>query len=213
MAKQKIAFHTLGCKLNYSETSAISRLFDELEYEIVSFKQEADFYIINTCAVTGAAEKKCKTLINAAHRRNNAAHIALIGCFSELKSGELSQIDGVDIVLGSANKFSLPEKINELLLSKKGKITEIDSNISLDFHSSWSLGERTRSFLKIQDGCDYHCSYCTVCIARGESRSDTIEHVIENVNQIVASGIKEVVLTGVNIGDLAEKMEKLFTIC
>jgi len=206
----KIAFHTLGCKLNYSETSAISRTLDSSKYEIVSYKETADIYIVNTCAVTGSAEKKCRTLIHAAHRRNPTASIGLIGCFSELKPNELSLIDGVDIVLGSGNKFLLPQKIEELFQKKKVKITEINPESHLEFHSAWSSGERTRSFLKIQDGCDYHCSYCTVCIARGESRSDNIKHVIENAKKIVNQGIKEIILTGVNIGDFGRKSGESF---
>ncbi len=210
MDKYKIAFHTLGCKLNYSETSAITRSFELDRFEVVPFKEAADFYVINTCAVTGAAEKKCRTLVHAAHRKNPNAHIGLIGCFSELKPDELSIVEGVDIVLGSGNKFLLREKVEELLLGKKQHITEINPESHLDFHSSWSSGERTRSFLKIQDGCDYHCTYCTVCIARGESRSDSIAHVIENAKQIAASGMKEIILTGVNIGDFGRKNGESF---
>ncbi len=209
MTKHKIAFQTLGCKLNFSETSAISRGFDLNKYEIVPFKEIADIYIINTCAVTGTAEKKCRTLIHSAQRKNPNSHIALIGCFSELKPKELSSIEGVDIVLGTGNKFKLPQVIEELLLDKNRKVNE--SSISdLEFHGSWSSGDRTRSFLKIQDGCDYHCSYCTVCIARGESRSDTIEHVVESAKQIVANNMKEIILTGVNVGDFGRKNGESF---
>ncbi|MEI6348478.1 MAG: tRNA (N(6)-L-threonylcarbamoyladenosine(37)-C(2))-methylthiotransferase MtaB [Bacteroidota bacterium] len=206
----KIAFHTLGCKLNYSETSAISRTLDSSKFEVVPYKELADIYIINTCAVTGSAEKKCRTLIHAAHRRNPEAHIGLIGCFSELKPEELSIIDGVDIVLGSGNKFSLAQKIESLLFDNQETITEVNPEAHLEFHSSWSSGERTRSFLKIQDGCDYHCSYCTVCIARGESRSDSISHVVVNAREIVSSNIKEIILTGVNIGDFGRKTGESF---
>lgn len=209
MNKLKIAFHTLGCKLNYSETSAISRGFDVDKYETVSFKEVADIYIINTCAVTATAEKKCRTLIHSAHRKNPNAHIGLIGCFSELKPEELSIIDGVDIVLGSGDKFLLAQKVEELL-HKNQTITEINPPSKMDFHGSWSSGERTRSFLKVQDGCDYHCSYCTVCIARGESRSDSISHVIENATQIVANNMKEIILTGVNVGDFGRKRGESF---
>ncbi len=209
MNKQKIAFHTLGCKLNYSETSAISRGFDVDKYETVSFKEVADIYIINTCAVTATAEKKCRTLIHSAHRKNPNAHIGLIGCFSELKPEELSIIEGVDIVLGSSDKFLLAQKVEELL-HKNQTITEINPPSKMDFHGSWSSGERTRSFLKVQDGCDYHCSYCTVCIARGESRSDSISHVIENATQIVANNMKEIILTGVNVGDFGRKHGESF---
>jgi threonylcarbamoyladenosine tRNA methylthiotransferase MtaB len=208
--KYRIAFHTLGCKLNYSETSAISRSLNPEKFEITDYKGLADMYIINTCAVTGSAEKKCRTLIHSAHRRNPEAHIGLIGCFSELKPEELSIVEGVDIVLGSGNKFSLAQKIEELLFVKHQPITEVNPEAHLEFHGSWSSGERTRSFLKIQDGCDYHCSYCTVCIARGESRSDSISHVIENAKQIVADHIKEIILTGVNIGDFGRKTGESF---
>lgn len=202
--KIKIAFHTLGCKLNFSETSHLSRSFDAGFYEVVDFKQNADVYVVNTCLVTERAEKKSWAFLRAAKRRNPHAIVAAVGCFSEVKKQEVLDISEVDVVLGSSDKFHLPEKINELL-GIDTKSESIPTDAEDNFQTLFSLGDRTRSFFKIQDGCDYFCTYCAVPYARGRSRSDSIEKTIEKARQITESGIKEIILTGVNIGDFGRK--------
>lgn len=205
--KYRIAFYTLGCKLNFSETSHISREFDNDNFEVVNFKDIADIYVINSCAVTSVAEKKSKNAITGAKKRNPNSKICVVGCFSELNIEKLKEDDNIDIVLGSSDKFLLPKKIKEYFNIEKKNFRSEDNN----FYSSWSEGDRTRTFLKIQDGCDYHCSYCTVCIARGISRSDKISNVIKNASIIADKGIKEIILTGVNIGDFGKNTnETLF---
>ncbi len=203
--KKRIAFHTFGCKLNFSETSSIARDFREDEFEIVDFKEQADVYVINTCSVTGAAEKKCRYTIKQAHRRNPDAKIAVIGCFSELKPNEIAAFEGVDIILGSNNKFQLPQ----LLLSAE-RIPLSDESANLLFIPSYSSGDRTRSFVKVQDGCDYFCSYCTIPFARGKSRSGNIAEVLVLVSNVLKEGIKEIILTGVNVGDFGRKNGETF---
>lgn len=196
--KKKIAFYTLGCKLNFSETSQISRSFPPDKYEIVNFNDFADIYIVNTCVVTEKAEKKSRSIIRQAKKKNPKAIVAAVGCYTEIHPDEIASIKGTDFVLGAANKFMVKEIIEE------GKITTNDS-LGEQFISSYSLGDRTRSFFKIQDGCDYFCAYCTVPFARGRSRSDTVENTMKVANEIAFSGVKEIILTGVNVGDFGRK--------
>ncbi len=199
MSLKTIAFHHFGCKVNFAEVSTLSRQFHDKGYVLVDFREEADVYVISTCVVTAVAEKKCRAAIRQAHRLNPSARIAVIGCFPELKHEEIAKIEGVNVILGHSAKFGLLEEI-ENLDKKPSHGHEIHLNEDL-FIPSFSYGDRTRSFLKIQDGCDYYCSYCTIPLARGHSRSDTIENVLRNTNEILQTGIKEIILTGVNIGD------------
>ncbi len=198
---KSVAFYTLGCKLNFSETSSIGRSLVNDGYTKVAFEQGADVYVINTCSVTDNADKKCKKIVKEALRHNPQAFVAVIGCYAQLKPHEIAKIDGVDLVLGAAEKFNISEYIystkkKAVAEVKDGKIKEV-----LDYHSSYSIGDRTRTFLKVQDGCDYFCSFCTIPLARGKSRSDTIDNVVKQAYEIVGQGIKEIVLTGVNTGD------------
>lgn len=198
---KSVAFYTLGCKLNFSETSTIGRQLADEGFSKVPFEAGADVYIINTCSVTDNADKKCKKIVSEALRHNANAFVAIIGCYAQLKPKEIARIPGVDLVLGAAEKFNITEYLGntqkkEVAEIKEGKIKEV-----LDYHSSYSIGDRTRTFLKVQDGCDYFCSFCTIPLARGKSRSDTIANVVKQAHEIVASGIKEIVLTGVNTGD------------
>ncbi len=204
MKKRKIAFQTLGCKLNFSETSDISRIFAGKNYEVVDFSEEADFYVINSCSVTRKAEKKCKTLINKAVKANPQACVAVIGCYSQVNFDELSEMPGVSLVLGNAEKFNLLEHLDnyDSLQSNELKIPEY-SDLT-DFQPSYSKDGRTRSFFKIQDGCDYFCAYCTIPLARGKSRSNNIEDTVKIAMEIAKSDVREVVLTGVNIGDFGK---------
>lgn len=198
---KKVAFYTLGCKLNFSETSAIGRQFNEAGFETVSFTDKADVYLINTCSVTDHADKKCRKVVKEALKHSPNAYIAIVGCYAQLKPKEISEIPGVDVVLGAAEKFMITEYITDLTKKEKTQIFNQDISEAKDFISSYSFGERTRTFLKVQDGCDYTCTFCTIPLARGASRSDTISHVIEQANEIAKSGVKEIVLTGVNLGD------------
>ena len=198
---KKVAFYTLGCKLNFSESSAIGRQFNDAGFETVAFTDQADVYLINTCSVTDHADKKCRKVVKEALKHSPNAYIAVVGCYAQLKPKEISEIPGVDIVLGAAEKFMIIDYITDLTKQEKTLIFNQDISEAKDFISSYSFGERTRTFLKVQDGCDYTCSFCTIPLARGASRSDTIQHVIEQANKIVASGVKEIVLTGVNLGD------------
>ncbi|WP_306550999.1 tRNA (N(6)-L-threonylcarbamoyladenosine(37)-C(2))-methylthiotransferase MtaB [Daejeonella sp.] len=198
---KKVAFYTLGCKLNFSESSAIGRQFNDAGFETVAFTDQADVYLINTCSVTDHADKKCRKVVKEALKHSPNAYIAVVGCFAQLKPKEISEIPGVDIVLGAAEKFMIIDYITDLTKQEKTLIFNQDISEAKNFISSYSLGERTRTFLKVQDGCDYTCSFCTIPLARGASRSDTIPHVIEQANEIAASGVKEIVLTGVNLGD------------
>ncbi len=205
--KIKIAFHTLGCKLNFSETSSISRTFNKDKYNIVSFNSSADVYVINTCSVTENADKKTKSLIKLVLKKNVNGFIAIIGCYAQLKTKEISQIEGVDLVIGAKEKFRLVEYVNDIYKNNFDKINSCDISKVNFFNEAYSLGEnRTRAFLKVQDGCDYKCSYCTIPMARGVSRSDSIENIILNVNKIAKQGIKEVVITGVNTGDFGKRI-------
>ncbi len=204
---KRIAFQTLGCKLNFSETSSISRQFGDDGFKQVEFNDAADIYVINSCSVTRNAEKRCKTLIKQAMKKNPHAHIAVIGCFSQLNPEEIKTIPGVDIVLGNSDKFNLFEHIKTLQL--KGETGEKKIDIAVDepdtFIPSFSMDDRTRSFFKIQDGCDYFCSYCTIPLARGRSRSNTIAQTIDTARQIAQTNMKEIVLSGVNIGDFGKE--------
>ena len=201
-SKIKIAFYTLGCKLNFSETSSISRTFNKDRYTNVSFNSKADIYVINTCSVTDNADKKTKSLVNKVLKININGFIVVIGCYAQLKPKEISKIEGVDLVIGAKEKFKLVEYIDDLFKNKLDKINSFDISKVNFFQEAYSLGEnRTRAFLKVQDGCDYKCTYCTIPMARGISRSDSINNIISNVKKIAREGIKEVVLTGVNIGD------------
>lgn len=199
--KPKVAFYTLGCKLNFSETATIARSFEQKTYEQVDFDKEADIYVINTCSVTENADKRFKTLVRKALDKNPQAFIAAIGCYAQLQPEQLAAVDGVDLVLGANEKFKLPAYIGELTKKETAEIHSCEIHEVQSYESSYSLSDRTRAFLKVQDGCDYKCTYCTIPQARGISRSDRLENVLENARKIAASGIREIVLTGVNIGD------------
>lgn len=200
---KKVAFYTLGCKLNFSETSTIARNFEEKGYQRVEFNQTPDIFIINTCSVTDNADKKCKKIVREAQRINPDGYVAIVGCYAQLKPQEIATIPGVDAVLGAAEKFRLVELLDEFQKEPTGEARVYNSNIEevVDYHASYSLNDRTRTFLKVQDGCDYPCSYCTIPLARGASRSDTIENVLKAAREIAERDVKEIVLTGVNIGD------------
>ncbi|RYE22793.1 MAG: radical SAM protein, partial [Sphingobacteriaceae bacterium] len=198
---RKVAFYTLGCKLNYSETSAIGRQFKQADYEVVNFTDQADVYVINTCSVTENADRKCKKVVKEALKISPLAYVAIVGCYAQLKPKEISEIEGVDIVLGASEKFQLVEHITDLTKNPKALVYNSPVKEANQFIPSYSFGDRTRTFLKVQDGCDYSCSFCTIPMARGASRSDTISNVIKQAQEIAVSGVKEIVLTGVNLGD------------
>jgi threonylcarbamoyladenosine tRNA methylthiotransferase MtaB len=201
---KKVAFYTLGCKLNYSETSTISRMFETKGYQKVEFNQNPDIFIINTCSVTENADKKCKKIVKEATKINPDGYVAIIGCYAQLKPTEIAEIEGVDAVLGAAEKFQLIDLLDGFVKEpslKKAKVYNQNIEEAVDYHTSYSLNDRTRTFLKVQDGCDYPCAYCTIPLARGASRSDTIKNVVRAAHEIAESGVKEIVLTGVNIGD------------
>ena len=197
----KVAFHTLGCKVNFSETSTISREFTSSHYQVVSFTSFADLYVINTCSVTENADKELSVLVKKALKKNPNAFIAVIGCYAQLKPHEIASLDGVDLVLGATEKFQIIEYVQNLKKNKSTQIYSCEIEEANFYHTSYSINERSRAFLKIQDGCDYKCSYCTIPKARGISRSDSLLNVINNAQKIADSGLKEIVLTGVNIGD------------
>ncbi|MEY8020995.1 tRNA (N(6)-L-threonylcarbamoyladenosine(37)-C(2))-methylthiotransferase MtaB [Muriicola sp. SD30] len=199
--KKKVAFYTLGCKLNYSETSTIARSFTNSGYENVDFEQRADIYVINTCSVTENADKRFKTIVKKAQKSNPEAFLIAIGCYAQLKPEELAAVDGVDLVLGATEKFKITDYLNDLSKNDHGEVHSCEIQEADFYVGSYSLGDRTRAFLKVQDGCDYKCTYCTIPLARGISRSDTLSNVLDNAREISAQGIKEIVLTGVNIGD------------
>jgi threonylcarbamoyladenosine tRNA methylthiotransferase MtaB len=205
---KKIAFHTLGCKLNFSETSTIARMMENKGYEPVSFDAFADIYVINTCSVTDNADKKCRNSVRGVLKKNKDAYVVVMGCYAQLKPKEISEIKGVDLVLGAAQKFQLPEILNDLTKEACGQIKASEIEDANFFVSAYSIGDRTRSFLKIQDGCDYQCSFCTIPLARGKSRSDTPQNVWRNAKKITAAGVKEIVLTGVNTGDYGKGLEE-----
>lgn len=208
--KKKVAFHTLGCKLNFAETSTISRSFPEEKFERVPASSKADIYIINTCSVTDAADKKCRQAIKKFISLSPEALIAVVGCYAQLKPQEISSIPGVDLVLGTNEKFDIADYLNNFKKKNAPEIHSCDLSTSDNFHQSFSLGDRTRSFLKVQDGCDYSCSYCTIPSARGGSRNPEISTIISEAEKIAESGIKEIVLTGVNIGDFGRSTGNSF---
>lgn len=198
---KKVAFYTLGCKLNFSETSTIARNFVDEGFERVDFNKKADVYVINTCSVTDNADKRFKTIVKSALKQNDQAFIIGVGCYAQLKPEELAAVDGVDLVLGATEKFNVTSYINDLTKNDLGEIHSCEIEQADFYVGSYSIGDRTRAFLKVQDGCDYKCTYCTIPLARGISRSDTLANVLKNAKEISEKGIKEIVLTGVNIGD------------
>lgn len=199
-----MAFHTLGCKLNYAETSTLSRLLENEGFEKKNFDDEADVYVLNTCSVTDNADKECRQWVRRIQRKAPASLVIVTGCYAQLKPREIASIPGVDLVLGAAEKFNITSHIRELTKGNSAKICSCDIEEVSGFHSSYSLTDRTRTFLKVQDGCDYNCSFCTIPLARGKSRSDHIEHVVAKAHELAANGVKEIVLTGVNLGDFGK---------
>src|SRR5687768_12772497 len=203
-AKKSVAFHTLGCKLNFSETSSLSSLMEKEGFEKRSFDELADVYVINTCSVTENADKECRHLVRRIQRKAPESIVVITGCYAQLKPKEISEIPGVDLVLGAAEKFNIAQHIRELTKGDSAKICSCDIEDVSGFHSSYSVNDRTRTFLKVQDGCDYNCSFCTIPMARGKSRSDTIQNVLQHARSLGAHGVKEIVLTGVNLGDFGK---------
>ena len=205
---KSVAFYTLGCKLNYSETSSIGRMFEDKGYAEVKFEEGANIYVINTCSVTDFADKKCRQIVRRALRFSPDAFVVVIGCYAQLKPKEIAEIPGVDLVLGASEKFRILDYIDDLSKAPgKGMISAGDVKEANQFINSFSFGDRTRSFLKVQDGCNYKCTFCTIPLARGNSRSDTVENVVSNANKIAEMGVKEIVLTGVNLGDFGNGTE------
>ena len=201
MNTKKVAFYTLGCKLNFSETSTIARSFKDEGFKRVEFNEEADIYVINTCSVTENADKRFKTIVKQAQKVNEDAFVIAVGCYAQLKPEELADVDGVDLVLGATEKFKITDYLNDLSKNDMGEVHSCEIDEADFYVGAYSIGDRTRAFLKVQDGCDYKCTYCTIPLARGISRSDKLENVLTNAAEISAKGIKEIVLTGVNIGD------------
>ncbi len=202
MTKQKsVAFHTLGCKLNYSETSTLSRMLEGEGFEKKEFTEVADVYVINTCSVTDNADKECRQLVRRINRNAPESLVVITGCYAQLKPKEIAEIPGVNLVLGAAEKFNIGKHLRELTQNDSGKICSCDIEEVSGFTSTFSVNDRTRTFLKVQDGCSYNCSFCTIPQARGKSRSDTVANVVANAESLAAKGVKEIVLTGVNLGD------------
>lgn len=199
--RKKVAFYTLGCKLNFSETSTIARSFEQEGFDRVEFEEVADIYVINTCSVTENADKQFKQIVKKAQKKNEKAFVAAVGCYAQLKPEELASVDGVDLVLGATEKFKITHYINDLSKNDMGEVHSCEISEADFYVGSYSIGDRTRAFLKVQDGCDYKCTYCTIPLARGISRSDTMDNVLKNAAEISSQNIKEIVLTGVNIGD------------
>ncbi|MFC4632638.1 tRNA (N(6)-L-threonylcarbamoyladenosine(37)-C(2))-methylthiotransferase MtaB [Dokdonia ponticola] len=199
--RKRVAFYTLGCKLNFSETSTIARNFTDEGFDRVDFSESADIYVINTCSVTENADKRFKTIVKQAQKANPEAFVAAVGCYAQLKPEELVAVDGVDLVLGATEKFKITDYINDLSKNDHGEVHSCEIEEADFYVGSYAVGDRTRAFLKVQDGCDYKCTYCTIPLARGISRSDTLTNVLKNASEIAAQDIKEIVLTGVNIGD------------
>lgn len=204
---RSVAFHTLGCKLNYSETSTLSRQMEQDGFIKKEFSEEADVYVINTCSVTENADKECRYLVRKIQRRAPEAMVVITGCYAQLKPEEIASIEGVDLVLGAAEKFNLTKHLQELTKGDSAKICSCDIEDVEGFNSSYSINDRTRTFLKVQDGCDYNCSFCTIPLARGHSRSDSIQGVINNVKELASTGTREIVLTGINLGDFGKGNE------
>lgn len=202
--KRSVAFHTLGCKLNFSETSTLSRLLENEGFEKKDFDDTADVYVINTCSVTDNADKECRQIVRRIQRKAPESLVVVTGCYAQLKPKEIASIEGVDLVLGAAEKFNIAEHLKELTKNDSAKICSCDIAEVTGFNSSFSINDRTRTFLKVQDGCDYSCSFCTIPMARGKSRSDYVANVVNNVEQLATTGVKEIVLTGVNLGDFGK---------
>lgn len=209
-SKKTVAFHTLGCKLNFSETSTLSRMLENEGFEKTAFENVADVYVINTCSVTDNADKECRQLVRRIQRKSPESLVVITGCYAQLKPKEIAAIPGVDMVLGAAEKFNLAQHLKELTKGDATKICSCDIEEVSGFNASFSIHDRTRTFLKVQDGCDYNCSFCTIPMARGKSRSDLIGNVVENVKQLAGNGVKEIVLTGVNLGDFGEGEENFY---
>lgn len=208
--RKTISYYTLGCKLNYSETSTISRMFSQAGFDKVEFEQGADVYVINTCSVTEHADKKCRKIVQQALKFSPDAFVIIIGCYAQLKPEEIVTIPGVDAVLGASEKFQLLDIIQNFEKRKNPEIHVSEIQQANYFTGAYSIGDRTRSFLKIQDGCDYSCTFCTIPLARGASRSDSLENVLNNAKEILSQGVKEIVLTGVNIGDYGTNVPHTF---
>ncbi|CAL1516895.1 Threonylcarbamoyladenosine tRNA methylthiotransferase MtaB [Chitinophaga sp. MM2321] len=202
-----VAFHTLGCKLNFSETSTLSRLLEQDGFVKTDFDNSADVYVINTCSVTDNADKECRQLVRRIQRRAPQSMVVITGCYAQLKPQEIASIEGVDLVLGAAEKFNIAEHLKTLTKGDSTKICSCDIEDVNTFHASYSLNDRTRTFLKVQDGCDYTCTFCTIPMARGKSRSDSVINVVDHAQKLAADGVKEIVLTGVNLGDFGKGME------
>jgi threonylcarbamoyladenosine tRNA methylthiotransferase MtaB len=202
--KRTVAFHTLGCKLNFSETSTLSRMLENEGFEKTAFTGLADVYVINTCSVTENADKECRQLVRRIQRQAPESLVVITGCYAQLKPAEIASIPGVDLVLGAAEKFNLAQHLKELTKGDSARISSCEIDDVSGFNASYSLNDRTRTFLKVQDGCDYTCSFCTIPMARGKSRSDSVASVVANVHKLAESGVKEIVLTGVNLGDFGK---------
>src|SRR5690606_14397908 len=198
---KRVAFYTLGCKLNYSETSTIGRMFESKGYQKVDFSDKPDIFIINTCSLTENADKKCKKIVREAKKISPASYVAIIGCYAQLKPTEIAELKGVDAVLGAAEKFRLIELLDDFAKVQETKVLASDIHEAIQFNNAYSINDRTRTFLKVQDGCNYGCAFCTIPLARGKSRSDSITNILQSAREIAATDVKEVVLTGVNIGD------------
>lgn len=216
-AEKSIALHTLGCKLNFSETSTLGRMLEKEGFIKKEFDEVADVYVINTCSVTENADKECRQLVRRIQKQNQEAVVVITGCYAQLKPQEIANIPGVDLVLGAAEKFNLVTHLKQFTKGDSTKICSCDINEVADFNSSFSVTDRTRTFLKVQDGCDYSCSFCTIPMARGKSRSNTIENVVRQAHEIAEKGVKEIVLTGVNLGDFGiidgERKTNFYELC
>ena len=216
-AEKTIALHTLGCKLNFSETSTLGRMLEKEGFIKKEFDEVADVYVINTCSVTENADKECRQIVRRIQKQNQEAIVVITGCYAQLKPTEIAAIPGVDLVLGAAEKFNLADHLKQFTKGDSTKICSCDINEVNDFNTSFSVTDRTRTFLKVQDGCDYTCSFCTIPMARGKSRSNTIENIVNQVNEIAEKGVKEIVLTGVNLGDFGtidgERTTNFYSLC
>jgi threonylcarbamoyladenosine tRNA methylthiotransferase MtaB len=202
-----VAFHTLGCKLNFSETSTLSRTLEASGFQKRDFEEEADVYVINTCSVTENADKECRQIVRRIQRRAPKSFVVITGCYAQLKPKEIAEIEGVDLVLGAAEKFNIAQHLEDLTKGDSARICSCDIEEVSGFNAAYSHADRTRTFLKVQDGCDYNCSFCTIPLARGHSRSDSISNVLEKVQELVNMGVKEIVLTGINLGDFGKGNE------